>query len=301
MKRLLCFLAPSKGSLSILLSMMICLPLYAAPNVVVSIKPIHDITLAVMEGVGTPTLLVPSGASPHTYALAPSQAKALYEADLIVWVGPGLETFLTQPLLRRKADSTLLTLLEMPGMTLYPAQGNEAHEHGPIDPHLWLDPLNMINYASHLAETLGKIDPANQQGYQTNAKQVIQELTLLDQSLSKKLRPVESNPIMVFHAAYQYFQKRYHLNVVGTLVLRPDTLPSVSRLLEIQQTLKSAKVQCIFSEPQFKPAIVERLVATTNVRHGVMDPLGSPSPVGLAGYETLLNNLADSILGCILP
>jgi zinc transport system substrate-binding protein len=283
-----------------LLLLILTFPLYAAPKVVVSIKPIHDITLAVMEGVATPTLLVPAGSSPHTYALAPSQAKALYEADLIGWVGPSLETFMTQPLARRKADSTLLTLLEMPGMTLYSAQSSDGHNHGPTDPHLWLDPLNMMNYATHLAQTLGKLDPENTARYADNAKRTNDKLKLLNQSITDKLQPVRSSPLMVFHDAYQYFQKRYQLNVVGTIVLRPDTLPSVAHLLEIQQTLKSAKVQCIFSEPQFKPAIVERLVDSTEVKDGIMDPLGSPSPVGLAGYEALLNNLADSILGCIV-
>ncbi len=282
------------------MGLLFCLPLQASPQVVVSIKPLHDITLAVMEGVGTATLLVPSGASPHTYALAPSQAKALYEADLIVWIGPSLETFLIQPLERRKSGSRLLTLLEMPGMTLYPAQNTQDHQHGPLDPHLWLDPLNMIDYANQLAKALGELDPENKQRYSHNAKQTNERLILLDQSLKKKLAPIQSSPIMVFHDAYQYFQKRYQLNVVGTILLRPDVLPSVSRLLEIQQTLKSEKVQCIFSEPQFKPAIVERLIANTQVKHGVMDPLGPPSPVGLPGYEGLLNQLANSILGCIV-
>lgn len=284
-----------------LLLICACLPLYAAPKVVVSIKPLHDLTLAVMEGISTPTLLVPSGASPHTYALAPSQAKALYEAELIIWVGPSLETFLARPLERRRPDSRLLTLLDFPGMQLYPIQTSQEqdhHHHGPIDPHLWLDPLNMMTYVQELTRVLSQLDPANQRQYTANAALLTSEIKQLNQSLKEKLAPVSNTPIMVFHDAYQYFEKRYDLNVVGTITLQPEIAPSVSRVLEIQQTLKSGKVQCIFSEPQFKPALVERLTSSMQIKHGVLDPLGSSSETGLAGYQALLNNLADSFLSC---
>jgi zinc transport system substrate-binding protein len=283
------------------LLLIISAPLFAAPRVVVSIKPIHDVTLAVMEGAGTPTLLVPSGASPHNYALAPSQAKALYQADAIIWIGPGLETFLTQPLNQRKKDSVLMTLLDIPTMTLYPTSGAETHEHGSIDPHLWLDPTNLMQYASALAHTLSKLDPEHATLYQNNAQRTIKHLLTLDQTLNQQLKPSHDHPIMVFHDAYQYFSKRYGLDVVGTVVLRPDVMPSVSRILQIQDTLKSKKVTCIFTEPQFKPAVVERLVANTKIKIGILDPLGSPSPTGLLGIEALFNNLSKSVTGCLKP
>jgi zinc transport system substrate-binding protein len=285
-----------------LLLLFFWLPLFAAPQVVVSIKPIHDVTLAVMEGAGTPTLLVPPGTSPHNYALAPSQAQALYQADLIIWIGPSLETFLTQPLNRRKKDSTLLTLLDTPNMILYPIGEKEnAHEHGPIDPHLWLDPVNLIHFTSQLASTLSTLDPQHAKLYQTNAQRTIKHLLTLDQTLSQQLKGAHHQPIMVFHDAYQYFSKRYGLDVVGTVVLRPDVMPSVSRVLQIQDTLKSKKVTCIFTEPQFKPAVVERLVANTQIKVGVLDPLGSPSPSGLLGIEALFNNLSKGVTGCLKP
>lgn len=275
------------------------LALFAAPKVVVSIKPIHDLTLAVMEGTGAPVLLVPPGASPHNYALAPSQAKVLYEADLIVWVGPGLEQFLTQPLEQRKKDSTLLTLTKIPGMTLYPTHAQETQEHGPIDPHLWLDPTNLMVYTRDLAATLAKLDPEHAQLYQANSAKVLAALKSLDARLKTDLAPIKDKPIMVFHDAYQYLSKRYGLNVVGTVLLNPEVMPSVARVLEIQQTLKSKQVQCIFTEPQFKPAIVERLVTGTSVHTGILDPLGAPTPVGVPGIEALFNHLSNSLTGCL--
>lgn len=285
--------------LTLLLTGLLTLPVFAAPKVVVSIKPIHNIALAIMEGVGTPTLLVPPGASPHNYALAPSQAKALQEAHVIVWVGPELETFLSQSLQRRQPKATVLTLLKLPGMTIYPASGVDEHHNDTLDPHLWLDPLNLITYASALTDTLVKLDPDNAKRYQANASHTIAQLKTLDAKIMKELTPIQSTPIMVFHNAYQYFEKRYQLDIVGTVVLRADTSPSVARILSVQEQIKTHNVQCIFTEPQFKPAIVDRLRAETDINIGVLNPLGPASPSGLPGTQALFNDLAGSIVACV--
>lgn len=294
MKKWLCLLA------------FLCLPAFAAPKVVVSIKPLHDIALAIMDSAGTPTLLVPPGASPHHYALSPSQAAALYQANVIVWVGPSLETFLTAPLEQRSDSTKVLSVLDTPGMTLYPMRGNRGgddheHDHGDTDPHLWLDPRNLIAYASQLATTLSALDPENAELYASNLEVLTEELTELDQNVQKTLAPVKSVPLMVFHDAYQYFEKHYGLNIVGVVLPRPDRVPSASSVFDIKQRLKSQNVQCIFSEPQFLPAIVERLVVDTNIRHGVLDPLGDPTPIGLDGTKALFNNLAKNIVACAKP
>jgi zinc transport system substrate-binding protein len=283
---------------SLYLLLILAMPLFAAPKVVVSIKPLNDITQALMQGIAEPTLLVPPGASPHSYALSPSQAKALYEADLIVWIGPGLEQFLTQPLKQRKPTATLITAMELPGMILYPTRGEEAQEHGPLDPHLWLDPRNLMQLTEALTAELSQQDPAHAKKYAINAQKIKTHLLKMDLAIASTLRPAEQAPLLVFHDAYQYFEKRYHLTIVGVITLRPDTLPSVARVLEIQSLLKEKKVRCVFSEPQFQPAIVSRLVARTTVRTGVLDPLGNAKPQGLEGIEALYHHLADNIIGC---
>lgn len=279
------------------------LPLFATPQVVVSIKPLNDITLAVMKGVGSSTLLVPSNVSPHAYSLAPSQALALTQADLIVWVGPELETFLSSSLERRKPQSKLLTVLDMPGVTVYPARQDEllGHHHGQgsRDPHLWLDPENLKAYALDLAETLSVIDPTHAATYKANAQEVKKFLTALNHKVATQLAPVQDRPLMVFHDGYQYLEKRYHLDIRGVILEQPDSMPSVFKILEIQHTLKADHIQCIFREPQFKPAIVDRLVEHARVKEGVLDPIGQAEPEGLAGTQALFEGLVNSILSCV--
>ncbi len=114
-------------------------------KVVASIKPVHSLAAAVMKGVGEPTLLMKGAASPHTYAMKPSDARALSDADVVIWVGEGIETFLTKPLETVAGDAKVVKLIETPGVrTLsfregatfdahdhdHGAHGHDEHDHG---------------------------------------------------------------------------------------------------------------------------------------------------------------------------
>jgi zinc transport system substrate-binding protein len=110
----------------------------AAPNVVVSIKPIHSLVAAIMEGVAVPQVIVDGGASPHTYSLKPSNAKALENADVVFWVGDGLEKFLEKPLESLAGKATVVELDDAPGIEkLSFREGGpfEAHDHGDHEGH----------------------------------------------------------------------------------------------------------------------------------------------------------------------
>ena len=106
------------------------------PAAVASIKPVHSLLAGVMEGAGQPTLLVPGGASPHTWTLRPSDAHALEHADLVVWVGEGLESFLVQPIDALSGDAYVLELSRAEGITLLRMrEGGAWDEHEHDDEH----------------------------------------------------------------------------------------------------------------------------------------------------------------------
>ena len=295
-----------------------------APKVVVSIKPIHSLVASVMHGVGEPTLLVRGGASPHSYTMNPSDAKALAAADLVVWVGPELESFLEKPLRANAPRATLLTLMDLKGLTLLETReggawdahdhgkkrghGHQDHdhkdhdhadEHGELNTHIWLDPANARAIVEAAAEALAAGDPANAEAYRKNADRKLQELDALDAELKAALAPVKDKPFVVFHDAYQYFEARYGLSAVGSITVSPDRRPSAKRLSAIRAKIGGLGAACVFAEPQFEPTLVRTVVEGTKARTGVLDPEGSELPEGEALYPTLMRNLAASLRGCL--
>ncbi len=280
--------------------------LYAAPKVIVTIAPIHALTQALMADVAEPILLVSPGASPHNYALKPSQVSDLYSAQLVIWIGESLETFLIKTLAQLPPHITTQSLLTTPGLNLLPFrlgptwEQESDHHHVGLDPHVWLDPQRAQIMAEAISAELIRIDPANKTRYVANAAQLKQQLTQLDQQLSTLLQGVQGKPFIVFHEAYQYFDARYKLNAVGAITLNPEIMPSAQRVASIQKMIKQQKVVCIFSEPQFRPAIVDRIAEGTGVKVGVLDPIGL-SGLGFASYEKLLTTLGSSLRTCLLP
>lgn len=304
-----------------LLALLAATPALASPpKVVASIKPVHALVSAVMQGVGEPTLIVRGAASPHTYALKPSDARALAEADLVFWIGPELEGFLAKPLEATATKADAVELLETPGLTLLDAReggawephdhghshkegqghkGGEENGHGGVNTHVWLDPGNARVMVGAIADALAGTDAANADAYRANAARTVQALDALDAELKATLAPVRDKPFVVFHDAYQYFQARYGLNGVGAVTVNPERRPSAKRLSDIRARIKTLGAACVFAEPQFEPALVDTIVQGTKARKGVLDPEGAELADGADLYPALLRNLAAALKDCL--
>jgi len=278
----------------------------AAPQVLVSIKPLHSLVAGVMEGIATPQLLVKGGGSPHGYTLRPSEARALSKADLVIWVGPELESFLVKPLttLGKQAHSLELekalrdSLLDKrhSGTWEMPAHHHQ-NEHGTAtDLHLWLDPRLAQKIVFLTAETLTKIDPDHQQQYRDNRDKVIARLKQLDARLKEQLAPYRGVPYIVFHAAYQYFEAAYGLNAVGSITIDPERKPGAKRVKEIRDKIIQLKARCVFSEPQFKSQLVTTIIKGTGAKTGTLDPLGADLKAGPDAYFQLLSRLGNNLV-----
>jgi zinc transport system substrate-binding protein len=284
-----------------------------APVVVASIKPIHALVANVMQGVGAPVLLVRGAASPHTYSLRPSDARALDDADVVFWVGDGMETFLEKPLSALSSEAEVVELGRLEGLTLLPMREGgawaahdeeqaEAHEHGAhevADMHIWLDPANAEVMTDAIADKLSASDPDNAATYARNAEALKADLQELDERLTRKLAPVADRPFVVFHDAYHYFEHRYGLNGVGSITVSPERPPGAQRLQEIRDELARREAACVFAEPQFEPALVETVVEDTGARTGVLDPEGAALDEGPQHYVELLDRLADAVVECL--
>ena len=350
--------------LSILSFLTFFSPANAETKVVASIKPIHSLASYLMDGIGKPGLIVDGYASPHGFALKPSHAKMLQEADLIFWVGEDLENFLEKPLgsIAKKAEK--IELLEIKGLTKlkfrernifeehddhghddhakkeddhdhdkeghkeddhddhdhdkeghkeddhddhdhdkeghkeddHDDHGHEGHAHGEYDPHIWLDPMNAKVILSEMAEHLIENDPKNEAKYKANLKKAHKDLDKLTKKVKSELN--KDFKSIVFHDAYQYFEERFGINILGAFTVNTDVMPGAEQLAEIREVIEHDKVSCIFSEPQFNPDIIKAVAKDTNVATGVIDPLGATLNPGKDLYFDLISNMSKSFKGC---
>lgn len=297
-------------------------------KVVATIKPIHALAAAVMRGAGSPRLLIDGAGSPHTFTLKPSDAKVLSEADVFLRVSEALEPFTGRLVGALPKAVRVVTLEDTAGLTRHrlrtgatfeadahdsPAAKDPHGQHGlghqqhrPLpqadaanDGHIWLDPANARLMAAAIAEVLAQASPAQAPIFRANAASLDQDLERLDSELATALAPVKARPYIVFHDAYQYLERRYGLQAVGSVTLSPDVPPSARRLTELRRKIADLKAACVFSEPQFTPKIITTIIEGTAARRGTLDPLGAAIPAGPEHYFTLLRGLASGLNACL--
>jgi len=297
-----------------------------APDVVVSIKPIHSLVSAIMQGVGEPKLIVEGAASPHTYSLKPSNAAALQDADVIFWVGHGMEAFLEKPLETLGGEATVVELDDAPGLEKLPFreggpfephvhegeddhdhaheehahdEDDHDHDHGAYDMHLWLSADNARAIAAEAARVLSQEDPDNAEIYGKNLAALNDRLAALDKEIAGTVAPVKDKPFIVFHDAYQYFEHRYGVHAAGSITVSPETLPGAERLTQIHDKVKSLGATCVFAEPQFEPKLVNVVIEGTPAKSGTLDPEAATLDPGPDLYFTLMKGIAGSLRDCL--
>lgn len=274
-----------------------------AEGVVVSIKPLHSLVAAVMEGDGrTPLLLVNGKASVHSFALKPSQLHSLARADVVFYMGDHFELFLPPVLNTLPASLKRAPMENAPDLTLYPlrADGNDGHHHaGAYDLHLWLSPANAKAMVADIAATLSALYPTQAALYQTNAQKLVQKLDALDSELKTRLAPLQDKPFIAFHDAYQYLEKSYGLRFAGAVTLMPERTPGARHIRELRETIEASGARCAFREPEFDGRIVDNMLEGLDVESGVLDPEGAQLAPGPELYFQLMESLAASLEECL--
>ncbi|WP_339494986.1 zinc ABC transporter substrate-binding protein ZnuA [Pseudomonas sp. RA_105y_Pfl2_P56] len=281
----------------------------AEVKVLTSIKPLQLIAAAVQDGVATPEVLLPPGASPHNYALRPSDVRKVQSVDLIYWIGPDMEGFLPRVLSGRKLPS--VAVQDLPGLKLRHfaqdshshAEDADEHDHdhrpGTLDAHLWLSPVNARVIADKMATDLSAADPANAERYQHNAKAFDERLDALDQRLKKRLASIEGKPYFVFHEAFDYFEDAYGLKHTGVFSVAAEVQPGAQHVAAMRKRLQEIGKTCVFSEPPLRPRLAETLVAGLPVKLAELDALGGYTPATAQGYEQVLEKLGNDLAGCL--
>jgi zinc transport system substrate-binding protein len=284
------------------------------PRVVVTSKPIHALVAGVMQGIAEPTLLVTGTASPHTYAMKPSDAKAVNAARLLFRVSEDLEPFTGKLVKSLDATVRVETLAAAAGLKRLPKREGGAFEdhagHGShkahggqaeTDTHLWLDPDNAGVMLRQIAAVLADVDPANAARYVVNADAFVARNALLAADLRRQLAVVAGRKFIVFHDAYQYFEVWSGLAAAGSITTNPDVQPTGKRLSALRAKIKAAGVVCVFAEPQFQPKVIAAVTEGLVVRTGTLDPEGAMLVPGADLYGQLMRNLTQQLVACLAP
>ena len=173
---------------------------------------------------------------------------------------------------------------------------HEGHAHGEYDPHIWLDPLNAKVILKEMTEHLIENDSKNASTYKSNLDKALNDIDKLTMEVMTELN--KSTSSIVFHDAYQYFEERFNVNILGAFTVNTDVMPGAEQLAEIREIIEHDKVKCIFSEPQFNPDIIKAVAKDMNIKTGVVDPLGATLNPGKDLYFDLIRNMSASFKGC---
>lgn len=290
-----------------------------AGEVVVSIAPLHSLVKSVMGETGEPVLLLSGYASPHSFQLKPSQLRKMQSAKAVFYVSRGFETFLERSLNGLPDTVRKISLMESPDLKIlsyreggawsehdheeeaHHHENEEAHENhkSADDPHIWLDPLNAILMVDQIERELGEIFPKNKEIYVLNAQTMKRKIKGMTEIITQKLLPVSHVPFVVFHDSYQYFERHFEVSSVGSILLEPSALPSIARLQEIREQIADAGAKCIFREPQFSDKLVKTASEGSDIKSGLLDPLGATLHQGSDLYIRLMEGLADEMYNCL--
>ena len=282
--------------------------LNAEVKVVTTIKPIHSLVAGVMDGLGSPSLIVDGSNSPHNFSLKPSHAKMIEDAEIIFWVGEDLETFMIKPLESIANNATKVSFMDLNNITklkfkeenILEVEGydddHDKHADGEFDAHIWLDPKNAIEIVNEIAKTLSLKDPNNKNVYYSNAEKLNHSLNELIKKINLSIN--KDARFIVFHDAYQYFEKRFDVSSAGALILNEEALPSAKKVSEIHKIIKKQNINCIISEPQFNPNIIKSIAQDSSILTRSFDPLGSSFDTNKNLYFEMILSLSNSLKDC---
>lgn len=296
---------------SLTLAILLCtLPLAAhakAPRIVATIPPIHSLVTMILEGIAQPDLIVKGFASPHDYAMAPSDASKVAHADIIFWAGPALEGFLIKSMDNLDATTRVVALGDTEASESHSDHAKKEHKHthehehdGP-DQHFWLSPARAKQALEDIATALSEMLPAQNQLITTNKETALATLDALEAELKSLVDPIQDQQAVVLHDAYSQFTEHFGLKSFIALSVTPEHRPGPAQLRKIRHAIKEHNIRCVFREPQYPKRYTALLIEGSTAREGTLDPLGGGLTPGAKLYAELMTGLATSLRNCMAP
>ena len=285
----------------------------AAPVVATTIKPLQFIAAAITEDITEPQVLVPEGQSYHHFIVRPSTIRLLREADLVVWVGPELETYLADTIDDFARET--VQALSLPGLNVHylpdvetdgaadvPESGQHAghHHHGVsgIDPHVWLNTNNAEQIATVLAERLSVIDPENAAQYANNLQEFQSELQSTRETVTQQLQPYIGEPYAVYHDAFQYFEQEFGLSHQLVIANSDEVQPGVRKLMSLRNSFASQALACLMEDVTSQEATINTALGQVQLARIKADTTGQNLTATPDAYIELISNLGLAFAQC---
>ncbi|MCW8922926.1 MAG: zinc ABC transporter substrate-binding protein [Gammaproteobacteria bacterium] len=273
-------------------------------NIVTSIKPVHSLVTGITQGVTKPKLLMSSNQSPHHYSLRPSERRMLAKADLIFWIGPGMESMMPRLLDSLKNKNRAVSLIQTPGLNLMPIRqlddghGEHSHDHGhtKLDAHFWLNTHNADILIDAISQQLIQLDPEHKQQYQSNSQRLHGQVAELRNNLQQSLSAVKKT-FLTYHDGYQYFENEFNLQNAG-FIASSEFQPGARRISELKKIIQEKNIECIFYDAPNMPPILKSLLAENKAKALMLDPVGTSIPPGKKLWFELMNSLARQFINC---
>lgn len=276
----------------------------AQPQVLASIKPLQLIAADLMAGIAVPELLIPANVSPHHFTLRPSDIRKMTDARLVLWVGPQMETYLTDFLGQLDHQATVVEVAALNGVVLHQPGGEFASESEPgaddrYDPHLWLNTQNARLVAEKITQQLIILDSKNQSRYQANLSRFVSSIDELDKTTGADMERLQGGRYAVYHDGLQYFERQFGLQHQFVLVPDHEIQPGIRHILDIRSRLNELRPTCLLEDVSSNDSTTETVFGGYPVNRMRVDALGDAITPGPGSYAQLIGNLAQAINTCL--
>lgn len=279
------------------------------PRVVTDMPLTAALVQSVMGDLGQPTALLDDGADPHHFQIRASQARAMQDGDILIWMGPELTPWLARAASGFTQQIALLHDETTDLRDMATARNDKPQDHHAtastyqtIDPHAWLNPQNGIGWTNAIADRLSDLDPENSAIYLQNARAAVGQIAATEQQIARDMAPLSAETFVTLHDAYGYFTGHFGLEPSISVSLGDAASPSAARLRLVNKVIAAKKPVCAFPEANQPTALIDDIAAKAGLRMG--DAL-SPSGIGLepgeSAYIAALLQLASRISACLRP
>lgn len=265
----------------------------AEVSIVTSIEPLALIGKAIVGDHGSVNGLVDPRQSPHEYSMRPSDRIAIQQANMLVWVDPTFELYLTDIFNAQSQRKKLITFSRLQNIVL-------AYEpSGELDPHMWLNTRNAAILADAIAAAAGELDHEYAAYFQEKLARFTESLLAVERDIVSGFAGNNRNAYAVYHSAYRYFEDQFGLQHSFALLRNPELQPNVQKIMQVRNSAQEHKPKCLLTEFDSNPAVIETMLGGVTMEMPVIDTLGYSVIPDANGYATLLSNLAQQFKQCL--
>ena len=282
-----------KRALKLIVSLVLCCAAFAwaqQPTIITSIHPYYALMQEIAGENAEVVRMLPPGVSPHTFDPTPRNVAQLAEADLVVLNGV-VDEWLLDLVEASGTDAEMVEVItelsfepvegehaeesgEEGAEDDHAEEGDHAHEHGGVNPHIWLDPTLMSELVPLLVGRLAEVDPENASSYEANGERLVAELGTLNAELQEVMEPLQGAAFVPFHEAWPYFARHFGLDLVVNIVPAPGREPSPAYIAKALSQIEGSGAKAIFSEVQLPPRPAEVVAESAGIPLYILDPLG---------------------------